>query len=70
MKLQACKVLIICLYPLLAVHNSLAQKEEKYKILTLAFYNVENLFDYEDDPLTFDDDRTPDGKDHWTSGYL
>ena len=30
------------------------------------FYNLENLFDYEDDPLTFDDDRTPDGKDHWT----
>ena len=33
---------------------------------TIAFYNVENLFDTENDPITFDDDRTPDGKDHWT----
>ncbi|RZP14692.1 MAG: endonuclease/exonuclease/phosphatase family protein, partial [Flavobacteriales bacterium] len=30
------------------------------------FYNLENLFDTENDPLTYDDDRTPDGKDHWT----
>ena len=37
-----------------------------YKVNTIAFYNLENLFDYEDDPLTFDDDRTPSGKDHWT----
>lgn len=42
------------------------QDEKQYKIITVAFYNVENLFDYEDDPLTFDDDRTPDGKDNWT----
>lgn len=42
------------------------QNEKEYKIITVAFYNVENLFDYEDDPLTFDDDRTPEGKDHWT----
>jgi len=45
---------------------SFSQTEKKYKINTIAFYNVENLFDYEDDPITFDDDRTPDGKDHWT----
>ena len=43
-----------------------SQKEKEYKINTIAFYNLENLFDYEDDPLTFDDDRTPEGKDHWT----
>ena len=42
------------------------QNEKAYKVNTVAFYNLENLFDYEDDPLTFDDDRTPDGKDHWT----
>ncbi len=45
---------------------SFAQSEKQYKVNTVAFYNVENLFDYEDDPLTFDDDRTPEGKDHWT----
>ncbi len=42
------------------------QTQKEYKIATVAFYNAENLFDYEDDPLTFDDDRTPEGKDHWT----
>ncbi|OAB80094.1 endonuclease/exonuclease/phosphatase family protein [Cochleicola gelatinilyticus] len=43
-----------------------AQEKKKYKVNTVAFYNIENLFDFEDDPLTFDDDRTPNGKDHWT----
>ena len=45
---------------------SFGQQKKQYKVNTIAFYNLENLFDYEDDPLTFDDDRTPDGKDHWT----
>src|SRR5690606_6097037 len=40
--------------------------KDSYQILTIAFYNLENLFDTEDDPFTFDDDRTPAGKDHWT----
>lgn len=43
-----------------------SQEKKSYKVNTIAFYNIENLFDFEDDPLTFDDDRTPDGKDHWT----
>ncbi len=43
-----------------------SQEKKEYKVNTIAFYNLENLFDTENDPLTFDDDRTPDGKDHWT----
>lgn len=43
-----------------------AQEKRQFKIQTIAFYNLENLFDFEDDPRTFDDDRTPNGKDHWT----
>ena len=43
-----------------------AQDASSFKITTVAFYNLENLFDTENDPLTFDDDRTPEGKDHWT----
>lgn len=43
-----------------------SQEKKTYKINTIAFYNLENLFDPEDDPKTFDDDRTPNGKDHWT----
>ena len=43
-----------------------AQQDKTYRAHTIAFYNVENLFDTENDPITYDDDRTPDGKDHWT----
>ncbi|MEM1323549.1 MAG: endonuclease/exonuclease/phosphatase family protein [Bacteroidota bacterium] len=32
-----------------------------------AFYNVENLFDLEDDPQRKDDDFTPKGRNEWTS---
>jgi len=45
---------------------SFSQTEKEYKINTIAFYNLENLFDFEDDPITFDDDRTPEGNDRWT----
>ena len=38
---------------------------KKYSVNTIAFYNVENLFDTINDPKTFDDDRTPKGKDKW-----
>lgn len=33
---------------------------------TVAFYNVENIFDIENDPNTNDDDFTPTGKLEWT----
>ncbi|MDC8000975.1 endonuclease/exonuclease/phosphatase family protein [Aequorivita todarodis] len=55
--------LFLCLF---YITFSFSQSEKAYKINTIAFYNLENLFDYEDDPITFDDDRTPEGKDHWT----
>ncbi|WP_172916795.1 endonuclease/exonuclease/phosphatase family protein [Capnocytophaga canis] len=42
-------------------------QEKKYMVRTIAFYNVENLFDTINDPRTFDDDRTPQGTDRWTS---
>ncbi|WP_196891278.1 endonuclease/exonuclease/phosphatase family protein [Aureivirga marina] len=40
---------------------------KKYTIRTVAFYNLENLFDTINNPTTYDDDRTPTGKDHYTS---
>ncbi|MDT0691196.1 endonuclease/exonuclease/phosphatase family protein [Salegentibacter sp. F188] len=46
--------------------NLMCQEQNSFNILSVAFYNVENLFDTEDDPFTFDDDRTPTGKDVWT----
>ena len=34
--------------------------------LDVVFYNVENLFDIENDPDTFDDEFTPDSTKNWT----
>lgn len=59
-----CRTVII--FSLFAVNTGFAQEKKEYKIRTVAFYNIENLFDTEDDPTTFDDDRTPTGKDVWT----
>ena len=39
---------------------------QQCKIATIAFYNLENLFDCEDNVLTFDNDYTPLGKNNWT----
>ncbi|APG61462.1 endonuclease [Christiangramia salexigens] len=41
------------------------QIKKDYEVQSIAFYNVENLFDIFDNPETFDDDRTPSGKDVW-----
>ncbi len=54
------------LLPILLFRIVSAACQTEFKIRTLAFYNLENLFDTENDSLTFDDDRTPMGKDHWT----
>ena len=43
---------------------------QQYKIVTIAFYNLENLFDCEDDELTFDNEYTPYGKNNWTEKRL
>ena len=58
------KLLIIIFF--FSTTLSFAQEQKQYKINTVAFYNVENLFDYEDDPLIFDEDYTPEGKNSWT----
>lgn len=60
------KTLVTYLLFLIFNAGTFAQQEQEYLIHTIAFYNVENLFDTEDNPLTFDDDRTPEGKDVWT----
>ncbi len=36
------------------------------EVSTLAFYNVENMFDHIDDPLTNDKEFTPSGRKRWT----
>ncbi|NJB71238.1 hypothetical protein GGR42_001700 [Saonia flava] len=58
LKISLSFILFLCLH--------CGHSQEKYKVRTIAFYNVENLFDTLNDSLTFDDDRTPLGKDNWT----
>jgi len=43
--------------------NLSAEAQTKYNIV---FYNVENLFDTWDDPLTSDEEFTPQNERHWT----
>ncbi len=54
----------LCLFFILCATSCLSQ--QKYYAVTAAFYNFENLFDTENDPFTFDDDYTPEGKNYWT----
>ncbi len=57
--------LLICLLVLIST-SLYGQKSKAYTLRTIAFYNCENLFDTVNDSLTFDDDRTPEGRYNWT----
>lgn len=61
-------ILKVVLSLLLSIFPDLgfAQTSDDFVIRTIAFYNVENLFDTERDTLIFDEDRTPEGRDKWT----
>lgn len=45
---------------------SYGQVKKEFNIRTIAFYNVENLFDTVNDTLVFDGERTPNGAYGWT----
>lgn len=60
---------LLCQNPNTAL-TSLQSGKSYYLVRTIAFYNLENLFDTHNDSLTLDDDRTPQGKDHWTGPRL
>lgn len=62
---------ILCFFASLfgCCRGSLAQVNESSTISFL-FYNVENLFDCENDSLTNDDEFTPDGDRRWTTSRL
>lgn len=55
----------ITLLLLLNVFNSFPQ-ERPVTPVRFMFYNVENLFDIHDDPLTSDDEFLPSGAMHWS----
>ena len=45
-------------------------QEKTYQVRTIAFYNLENLFDTHNDTLIRDDERTPEGADRWSDTRL
>ncbi len=64
-KMEIARV-ILCTTALFCSFSNILAQKKNYQIRTIAFYNLENLFDTKNDSLTYDDDRTPDGKDNWT----
>src|SRR5687767_2478998 len=44
-----------------------SQESPAYKVACIGFYNLENLFDIDDDPLTNDAEYLPDGTNKWDS---
>ncbi len=58
--------MIRSLIAILLLQSLGAQQPKEYIVRSILFYNVENLFDTINDPLTLDDDRTPEGKYRWT----
>ena len=60
-------IYIILLSFSLTVYSQ-AETVKMQPVLRLMFYNVENFFDTDNDPLTNDDEYTPEGKRYWSVG--
>ncbi|HCY00684.1 MAG TPA: endonuclease, partial [Bacteroidales bacterium] len=54
---------IVLAIPLL----TFSQNEKQYKVVNIAFYNLENLFDTLDTPGVNDKDYTPEGSNRWNT---
>jgi hypothetical protein len=52
---------------LLILSTNIFSQEKKINIAIIAFYNVENLYDTIDDPITDDKEFLPDGIQNWNS---
>ena len=59
------KTLYTFILSILISINLCAQKDQ-FKAVSVGFYNLENLFDYERDSTIFDSEFTPWGKRAWT----
>lgn len=58
------KQLLVAFFVIFTI-SSVFSQEKKFKIHTVAFYNLENLFDTINDPTTYDEEYTP--SNGWTS---
>jgi hypothetical protein len=61
---------ILFIFYIQFVFVSLLPAQQNNNNYSLLFYNVENLFDTKDNPLTDDDNFTPEGDLHWTHKRL
>src|SRR5690606_28950000 len=59
--------LILSLLVFYTLTSNAQQKNTQHSVL---FYNVENLFDTQNDPQSEDDNFTPEGELHWTNKRL
>lgn len=57
--------LILILFVICSFTNTSAQ--DKFKLVSVGFYNLENLFDTENDTTINDEDFLPDGNNTWTN---
>lgn len=57
---------LLLMFVFLLLNHLQAQDKQQYNIMSIGFYNVENLFDTEDDTLINDEEFLPDGAKVWT----
>jgi Endonuclease/Exonuclease/phosphatase family len=60
-------VLLCCCFLALFANDCKAQNSNDYKLSIIGFYNLENLFDTINDPLTNDEEFLPGGANQWNS---
>ena len=58
--------LVLCTVLLINANLSAQNNKKQYKILSVGFYNLENLFDTVDDTLINDEEFLPSGARAWT----
>jgi len=63
---QLLKVLMVTFIVLSSVSGSFSQEERSYRIGCIGFYNLENLFDTENDTTINDEQFLPNGSYLWT----
>ncbi len=66
MKKNKCILLLVFVITV-SVQTNAQNQQQHFSVL---FYNVENLFDCEDDTETLDEEFTPGGERHWTYNRL
>lgn len=68
--MKTIKIIFYLIFTVLSV-NAFSQELQKHEFertsLRFMFYNVENLFDIEDDSLKVDEEFTPEGAKYWSS---